>query len=188
MRRSPGSGRRPTTSGTPSVWPKERHWEEADRPGRGGSADGPGADRICRAGRSRRNHHRGGSRRFLRRSPAGAVARVRPHSARIPTLNRAGKTQIQKVRALCPLRVWILRQPPPTKGRPKTREPQSTPFHAGLRLPPGPPSVRESKRPPFTLKGSCSPIDTPRLGQSPAGLHHPPGAFDARYDIAIPPG
>ena len=88
MRRSAGSVRRPATSGTPSVWPKERHCEEADRPGRGGSADGPGADRICRVGRSRRNHHRGGSRRFLRRSPAGVVARVRPHSARIPTFRR----------------------------------------------------------------------------------------------------
>ena len=45
--RSAGSGRRPTTSTTPSASPKEMPCEEADCPGRSGSAAGAGADCVC---------------------------------------------------------------------------------------------------------------------------------------------
>ena len=91
------------------------------------------------------------------------------------TPNRAGKTQIQKVRALCPFRVWILRQPPPTKGRPKTRDLRSTPSHAGLRLPPGPPFVRESGSTSFTLKAPCALKTPPGWGKIPPASTTPRG-------------
>ena len=119
---------------------------------------------------------------FRRRKPPARM--LLPHVGRhlqdppappFETPNRAGKTQIQKVRALCPFRVWILRQPPPTKGRPKTRDLRSTPSHAGLRLPPGPPFVRESGSTSFTLKEPCALKTPPGWGKIPPASTTPRG-------------
>ena len=116
--------------------------------------------------------------------PENARGMLLPHVARhlqdppappFETPKRAGKTQIQKVRALCPFRVWILRQPPPTKGRPKPRDLRSTPSHAGLRLPPGPPFVRESGSTSFTLNAPCALKTPPFWGKNPPASTTPRG-------------
>ena len=69
-----GSGRRPTTSRTPSAWPKARPREKTEYRGRCGPADGPSDGCGLHAGRHWCRHRRW-SRvgcGLLRRHPAGA--------------------------------------------------------------------------------------------------------------------